>query len=83
MGFLSNSNGFEYRFGFLFERGGAFLRLNNLSVEKFEDLLQNKPNISFNAIFGGKEYNIDIKPNKSSTNDLTINGSEGIVYCFK
>lgn len=79
LGFLSNKNGFEYRFGFLFDRF-LFKRLKNIHLtdDDFEGLLRS-PNISFKAHFGDKEYEFLINKHKNSlANDLVVNGEEGL-----
>ena len=81
MGFVSNSNGFEYRFGFLFEKSKGFKKLKDISLQKFdfEELLNKSPKISFKGLFGDKEYDFEIrKREKSLVFDLTVNGDEGI-----
>ena len=81
LGIVSN-NGFEYRFGFLFDKKGGFKKLQSITLEKsnFEDLLVKNSNISFKALFDEKEYEFEIKENNQSlANDLVINGNPGIV----
>ena len=81
MGILQNTNGFEYVFGFLSTKHKGFQKLSHISISKseFNDLVTKRPNISFKATFGDKEYEIDIKDNDNSlANDLTINGVPGI-----
>ena len=81
LGFLSNNNGFEYRFGFMFDRF-IFKRLTEIHLDKhkFEELLKS-PNIAFKAQFEDKEYEFLInKNNKSLANDMVVNGNEGMYH---
>ena len=83
LGFLSNNKGFEYRFGFVFDRF-IFKRLTNLQLNKqnFEELLEN-PNIAFKAQFGDKKYEFLInKRHNSLANDMIINGNEGLCFFY-
>ena len=80
LGIVSNNNGFEYRFGFLFQKMSGFKKLMKTTLQKsdFEDLLSESPNISFKILFGEKEYEFVIKENKDSlANDLVVNGNPG------
>ena len=79
LGFLSNKNGFEYRFGYVFDRF-IFKRLTDIQLNKqnFEDILKN-PNIAFKAQFEDREYEFFInKRDNSLANDLIVNGNEGL-----
>ena len=83
LGLLSNNDGFEYRFGYVFDRF-IFKRLTEIHLDKqiFGSLLQNS-NISFNAQFEDKELQFIINKNsKSLADDLLVNGNEGLLHNF-
>ena len=85
LGFLSNNDGFEYRFGYVFDRF-IFKRLTNIHLNGniFEDLLKS-PNIAFKAQFEDKEYEFLINErNNGLANDLIVDDNKGrYSYCIR
>jgi len=85
LGFIFNENGLKYRFGYLFQKKGRFLKLKNLSLNgpDFEDITE-KDLIHFKATFDDKDYNFVIeKHGNSFAKRLLINESEGMCYILE